>query len=88
MCINFRSDDGKKSQTLEFDCLSADCKIIHEYIGGYIYMSIRTKKTSSGDYVQPFDLSAFLKLTGDQQDVEPNYNNLDQENIRPVGNYR
>lgn len=89
MCINFRSEESassSKTQLLEFDCLSADCKIIHEFIGGYIYMSLRHKKSSNGSYVQCFDQKAFLELTGDQEDVEPDLRKehlADRENIRP-----
>ncbi|KAH7641221.1 fermitin-like protein 2 [Dermatophagoides farinae] len=52
MSINFRDE------TLEFECISADCKVIHEFIGGYIYMSMR------GNQIDSFDEEQFLKLTG------------------------
>lgn len=42
-----------------FSCLSADCKVIHEFIGGYIFMSIRSK-----DNNQTLDDELFHKLTG------------------------
>ena len=27
-------------------CLSADCKVIHEFIGGYIFLSMRSKDSN------------------------------------------
>ena len=59
MQINFNEED------IEFECLSADCKVIHEYIGGYIYMSMRSKDNDK------LDEQEFLKLTG-------GWNELDQ----------
>ena len=59
MQINFNEED------IEFECLSADCKAIHEYIGGYIYLSMRNKDNYR------LDEKEFLKLTG-------GWNELDQ----------
>lgn len=59
MQINFNEED------IEFECLSADCKVIHEFIGGYIYLSMRNKDNDRLDEVE------FLKLTG-------GWNELDQ----------
>lgn len=57
MRINFHDE------SIEFECLSADCKVIHEFIGGYIYMSMREK----GKYDQ-FDEEQFLRLAGGWND--------------------
>lgn len=42
-----------------FSCQSADCKVIHEFIGGYIFLSTRSKGAS-----QTLDEELFHKLTG------------------------
>lgn len=42
-----------------FSCLSADCKVIHEFIGGYIFLSTRSKDAS-----QTLNEELFHKLTG------------------------
>ncbi|XP_046402774.1 unc-112-related protein-like isoform X1 [Ischnura elegans] len=42
-----------------FSCLSADCKVIHEFIGGYIFLSMRSKEAN-----QSLNLEMFHKLTG------------------------
>lgn len=42
-----------------FQCYTADCKIIHEYIGGYIFLMLR-----SPDKCQTLDEELFQKLTG------------------------
>ncbi|NWI72387.1 FERM1 protein, partial [Dryoscopus gambensis] len=47
---------------IAFTCLSADCKIIHEYIGGYIFLSTRSK-----DHNETLDEELFHKLTGGQE---------------------
>ncbi|KAJ7422955.1 Fermitin family 1 [Willisornis vidua] len=47
---------------IAFTCLSADCKIIHEYIGGYIFLSTRSK-----DQNETLDEELFHKLTGGQE---------------------
>uniref|UniRef100_A0A8C0W1I1 PH domain-containing protein n=1 Tax=Castor canadensis TaxID=51338 RepID=A0A8C0W1I1_CASCN len=46
---------------IAFTCLSADCKIVHEYIGGYIFLSTRSK-----DQNEMLDEDLFHKLTGGQ----------------------
>ncbi|KAK7788445.1 hypothetical protein R5R35_006978 [Gryllus longicercus] len=42
-----------------FSCLSADCKVIHEFIGGYIFLSMRSKEAN-----QTLNEEMFHKLTG------------------------
>lgn len=42
-----------------FTCVSAPCKVVHEYIGGYIFMSTRAKGGSKG-----LNEELFHKLTG------------------------
>ncbi|KAG8011170.1 Fermitin family-like protein 1 [Nibea albiflora] len=56
--------------TIEFDqnvsiafcCLSCDCKVVHEFIGGYIFLSTRSK-----DQNETLDEDLFHKLTGGQE---------------------
>ncbi|XP_053316107.1 fermitin family homolog 1 [Spea bombifrons] len=48
--------------TITFKCLSANCKIVHEYIGGYIFLSTRSK-----DQNETLDEDLFHKLTGGQE---------------------
>ncbi|XP_032998730.1 fermitin family homolog 1 isoform X2 [Lacerta agilis] len=45
--------------SIAFACLSADCKVVHEYIGGYIFLSTRSK-----DQNETLDEDLFHKLTG------------------------
>ncbi|XP_030052171.1 fermitin family homolog 1 isoform X1 [Microcaecilia unicolor] len=47
--------------SIAFMCLSADCKVVHEYIGGYIFLSTRSK-----DQNETLDEDLFHKLTGGQ----------------------
>lgn len=54
MMIQF--DDDKN---VIFNCLSADCKVVHEFIGGYIFLSMRSK-----DANQSLNEEMFHKLTG------------------------
>ncbi|KAK2190857.1 hypothetical protein NP493_66g04013 [Ridgeia piscesae] len=42
-----------------FHCLTADCKVVHEFIGGYIFLSMR-----AGDKSQTLNEEMFHKLTG------------------------
>ncbi|KAG5284070.1 hypothetical protein AALO_G00022650 [Alosa alosa] len=44
---------------IAFSCVTADCKIVHEYIGGYIFMSTRSREP--GDTLNE---ELFHKLTG------------------------
>uniref|UniRef100_A0AAY4DUR4 PH domain-containing protein n=1 Tax=Denticeps clupeoides TaxID=299321 RepID=A0AAY4DUR4_9TELE len=44
---------------IAFSCLTADCKIVHEYIGGYIFMSTRGKEPG-----ETLNEELFHKLTG------------------------
>uniref|UniRef100_A0A4D5R9Q1 Unc-112-related protein n=1 Tax=Scolopendra viridis TaxID=118503 RepID=A0A4D5R9Q1_SCOVI len=48
-----------EEEPVVFSCLSADCKIVHEYIGGYIFLSMRSK-----DQNQVLNEELFHKLTG------------------------
>ena len=48
-------EEGK----LEFSSLSADCKVVHEFIGGYIFLSMRSQEKN-----QTLDVELFHKLTG------------------------
>ena len=42
-----------------FQCVSAECKVIHEFIGGYIFLSMRSKDSN-----QILNEELFHKLTG------------------------
>lgn len=44
---------------IAFSCITADCKIVHEFIGGYIFMSTRSRE--KGDTLNE---ELFHKLTG------------------------
>lgn len=46
-------------EDIEFKPLSADCKVVHEFIGGYIFLSMRSK-----DQKQALDEDGFHQLTG------------------------
>lgn len=46
-------------ESIVFSCLSSDCKVVHEFIGGYIFMSMRSKDTN-----QTLNEEMFHKLTG------------------------
>ncbi|XP_019627323.1 PREDICTED: fermitin family homolog 2-like isoform X4 [Branchiostoma belcheri] len=48
-----------EDEQVSFACLSADCKIVHEFIGGYIFNSMRSK-----DQNQTLNEELFHKLTG------------------------
>ncbi|XP_056638522.1 unc-112-related protein-like [Diorhabda sublineata] len=48
-----------EEENIVFSCLSADCKVIHEFIGGYIFLSTRSKDAS-----QTLNVELFHKLTG------------------------
>ena len=48
-------EEGK----VQFSSLSADCKTVHEFIGGYIFLSMRSQ-----DKNQNLDVELFHKLTG------------------------
>ncbi|KAG5885355.1 hypothetical protein JTB14_035160 [Gonioctena quinquepunctata] len=53
MMVQFEDGD------IVFSCLSADCKVVHEFIGGYIFLSTRSKDAS-----QTLNEELFHKLTG------------------------
>lgn len=44
---------------IAFSCITADCKIVHEFIGGYIFMSTRSREKSD-----KLNEELFYKLTG------------------------
>ena len=46
-------------EQLSFQCLTADCKVVHEFIGGYMFLAMR-----SGDKSQALNQEMFHKLTG------------------------
>ncbi|XP_043237675.1 unc-112-related protein-like isoform X2 [Amphibalanus amphitrite] len=46
-------------ESVVFECLSSDCKVVHEFIGGYIFLQVRSKDSS-----QTLDHELFHKLTG------------------------
>ncbi|XP_036841311.1 fermitin family homolog 1 isoform X1 [Oncorhynchus mykiss] len=48
--------------SIAFSCVSCDCKVVHEYIGGYIFLSTRSK-----DQNETLDEELFHKLTGGQE---------------------
>ncbi|KAJ8947275.1 hypothetical protein NQ318_014172 [Aromia moschata] len=48
-----------EEENIIFSCLSADCKVVHEFIGGYIFLSTRSKDAS-----QTLNEELFHKLTG------------------------
>ena len=48
-----------EGEDIRFNSLTADCKVVHEFIGGYIYLSMR-----SGDKNQTLNEELFHKLTG------------------------
>lgn len=48
-----------EEENIIFACLSADCKVIHEFIGGYIFLSMRSKEAN-----QSLNEELFHKLTG------------------------
>ncbi|XP_055494816.1 fermitin family homolog 1 [Leucoraja erinacea] len=50
-----------QSTAIALTCLNADCKTVHEYIGGYIFLSTRSK-----DQNETLDEELFHKLTGGQ----------------------
>ena len=52
-------DEGK----VAFQPLSATCKIIHEFIGGYVFLNLRTPEKS-----QDLNEDFFYKLTGGNAD--------------------
>ena len=47
-----------EDNSFSFSCQSADLKVVHEYIGGYIFLSMRESDEDE------LDVEMFLKLTG------------------------
>ncbi|XP_058143522.1 fermitin family homolog 1 [Dasypus novemcinctus] len=54
--------DFDQNVSVAFTCLSADCKVVHENIGGYIFLSTRSKGQD-----EALDEELFHKLTGGQE---------------------
>ncbi|KAM4772085.1 fermitin family homolog 1 [Rhinophrynus dorsalis] len=54
--------DFDQNISIAFTCQSANCKVVHEYIGGYIFLSTRSK-----DQNETLDEDLFHKLTGGQE---------------------
>ncbi|KAJ8672972.1 hypothetical protein QAD02_004233 [Eretmocerus hayati] len=48
-----------EEENIIFECQSADCKVLHEFIGGYIFLSMRSKEAN-----QTLNEEMFHKLTG------------------------
>ncbi|XP_014237313.1 unc-112-related protein-like isoform X1 [Trichogramma pretiosum] len=48
-----------EEENIIFECQSADCKVLHEFIGGYIFLSMRSKEVN-----QTLNEELFHKLTG------------------------
>lgn len=44
---------------IAFSCVTTDCKVVHEFIGGYIFMSTRSREKSN-----TLNEELFQKLTG------------------------
>lgn len=44
---------------IAFTCVTTDCKVVHEFIGGYIFMSTRSREKSD-----TLNQELFHKLTG------------------------
>uniref|UniRef100_A0A674D2N1 FERM domain containing kindlin 3 n=1 Tax=Salmo trutta TaxID=8032 RepID=A0A674D2N1_SALTR len=49
---------------IAFSCVTATCKIVHEYIGGYIFMATRTKEQA-----EVLNQELFFKLTGGHEAI-------------------
>ncbi|CAK9293783.1 unnamed protein product [Gordionus sp. m RMFG-2023] len=61
--LEFENNSNSNSENIEklcFMCTCADCKTVHEFIGGYVFMSMRSKENNS----QVLDDVLFHKLTG------------------------
>lgn len=54
--------DFDQGVTVAFTCQGYDCRVVHEYIGGYIFLSTRAK-----DQNETLDEDLFHKLTGGQE---------------------
>lgn len=54
--------DFDQGVTVAFTCQGCDCRVVHEYIGGYIFLSTRSK-----DQNETLDQELFHKLTGGQE---------------------
>lgn len=50
---------GMEDELIQMACLTCDCKIVHEYIGGSIFLALRKQ-----DKNQVLDMDMFMKLTG------------------------
>lgn len=61
---------------MAFSCVTADCKIVHEFIGGYIFMSTRSREQSD-----TLNEELFHKLTGGHEALwhsQPSTSNIQQ----------
>lgn len=50
---------GMEDEKIQMACLTCDCKIVHEFIGGSIFLALRKQ-----DKNQVLDMDMFVKLTG------------------------
>ncbi|XP_071505739.1 fermitin family homolog 2-like [Diadema antillarum] len=50
---------GMEDEMVQLSCLTCDCKVVHEFIGGSIFLSLRKQ-----DKNQVLDMDMFTKLTG------------------------
>jgi len=48
-----------EEESIALQCLSADPKVVHEFIGGYVFLQLRSREKS-----QTLDRELFQKLTG------------------------
>lgn len=62
---------------IAFSCVTADCKIVHEYIGGYIFMSTRGREQSD-----TLNEELFHKLTGGHEALWGERKVLDCQNMK------
>lgn len=62
---------------IAFSCVTADCKIVHEYIGGYIFMSTRGREQSD-----ILNEELFHKLTGGHEALWGERKVLDCQNMK------
>ena len=50
---------GMEDEQIQMACLTCDCKVVHEFIGGSIFLALRKQ-----DKNQVLDMDMFMKLTG------------------------
>lgn len=62
LCFLFQvAIEFDQNVSVAFTCQKCDCRVVHEYIGGYIFLSTRSK-----DQNETLDEELFRKLTGGQ----------------------